>query len=355
MQPTLKIRSIAKRTIHAAVEARYHAMHKKHAQQVLHNIELDQGKLPPSLKAQCDHYAQQRLGHRKYAPWLYVYAAMQGTFKDGWLPCNYYGHAIVRDIDQGYGTISDLKPLTNRLLLSNQLPDLLYVNNGYLIEPNNYHIVSNARATQLLFDENSQVIFKPNASIQGKGVRLYSQSQWAQARPASNGVVQKIIQQHDFFDALFPHPGATLRITTGLDATGQASVRAAYLRLGRSQHNSATHVQSNSAVRIAVDLHSGALANTGYLANWRSCERHPDSHAGFQGQVIPVFAQACRTVEQLHNRYPFVLTIGWDVSINQQAQVEIMEWNTAHNDIKFSEASQGPCFKDILDLSLQRP
>jgi hypothetical protein len=27
--------------------------------------------------------------------------------------------------------------------------------------------------------------------------------------------------------------------------------------------------------------------------------------------------------------------------------VQVMEWNGFHNDIKFSEATQGPCFADL--------
>lgn len=41
--------------------------------------------------------------------------------------------------------------------------------------------------------------------------------------------------------------------------------------------------------------------------------------------------------------------IGWDVTLDDQENVRIMdmEWNAGHNDIKFSEATQGPCFSDL--------
>ena len=41
---------------------------------------------------------------------------------------------------------------------------------------------------------------------------------------------------------------------------------------------------------------------------------------------------------------PYVRAIGWDVSVDKNDDVHVMEWNGNHNDIKFSEATVGPCF-----------
>lgn len=34
-------------------------------------------------------------------------------------------------------------------------------------------------------------------------------------------------------------------------------------------------------------------------------------------------------------------------SASYLGNVGLMEWNAGHNDIKFSEATQGPCFHDL--------
>lgn len=356
MKPILKMRSKVKGMLLGIKESRYHYMHKKDALQTLSTIEKERGKLSESIRSQCDQYAKNYLGDIKYAPWLYVYSAMQGEFKEGWLPCNYYGLPIVRDIDRGYAKISELKPVTNHILRTNKLPDLLYVNNDYFIEPDSYHVVSFAQASELLFSENDTVIFKPNESVQGKGVRTYTRDEWNSNLELRNGVFQKIIKQHPFFDNLFPHPGATIRITTGLDANGNATARSAYIRLGRSNDDSvARHVQCSNEVRVVVNIETGELSDTGYLASWNSTQTHPDTHTAFKGLVVPAFKDARQLVEELHANYPFVLVIGWDISINEHEQVEIIEWNTAHNDIKFSEAVHGPCFKDILAHATKKP
>ena len=50
---------------------------------------------------------------------------------------------------------------------------------------------------------------------------------------------------------------------------------------------------------------------------------------------------------ELHRSIPFVRSIGWDLIIDINDTVKVMEWNGYHNDIKFSEATQGPCFSDL--------
>jgi hypothetical protein len=62
---------------------------------------------------------------------------------------------------------------------------------------------------------------------------------------------------------------------------------------------------------------------------------------------IPAFRDCVDTVLQLHGKIPFARCIGWDIAVDESGQVQVMEWNGEHNDVKFSEATQGPCFLDL--------
>lgn len=329
----------------------YTFLSKQGAVKALKVIEKEKGKLSTDIKSQCDSYAKSHLGDIKYAPWLYVYSAIQGEFKHGWIPDNYYREAIVQDLDGIFSAPGELKPLSNRILKTNKLPDLLYVNNGLFIEPMNYKIIPSNEVFEVLFNKDDTVIFKSNDSSQGRGVRFCTKGEWdTEQAKGKSGVYQKVIKQHEFFNNIFPHPGATLRITTALNSDDKATVRGATLRLGRNNESSLSkHVQSNSAVKIAIDIDNGKLFDTGYMPDWSSTKSHPDTGVSFEGLTVPAFKEACIEVEKLHSNYPFVQCIGWDVSINDNEQIEIMEWNAGHNDIKFSEAMYGPCFVDVLD------
>ena len=47
---------------------------------------------------------------------------------------------------------------------------------------------------------------------------------------------------------------------------------------------------------------------------------------------------------ELHKKLPHITIIGWDMAICDDETTKVIEWNTGHCDIKFSEASTGPCF-----------
>lgn len=349
-----KSKTRIKNTIENINTYRSNALLKSRTLKILKTIEKEKGELSKDIVNQCDNYATNYLGNIKYAPWLYVYSAIQGEFKQGWLPCNYYNEVIVKGLDGAFSAPANLKPLANRVLKTNKLPDLLYVNNGIFIEPVNFKIISTADSRSILFSENDTVIFKSNNSLQGKGVRFYTEKEWnAKAIKGKSGVFQRVIKQHAFFDNIFPYPGATIRITTALDDNGQATVRAAFIRFGRS-NDSSKHVKTTSTVRVAINIANGELFPTGYLPDWSSTTSHPDTGVAFDGLIVPAFRKACIEMECLHNNYPFVQSIGWDVSVNDNEKIEIMEWNAAHNDVAFSEAMHGPNFIDLINRAVNK-
>lgn len=344
------LKTLAKSAIIKRREILYNASHRRMATNALRAIEEKKGKLSNNIISQCDSYAIEYLGGKEYAPWLYVYSAMQGEFKEGWLPWNYYDKVVDPALNGEFSPPSKLRALPGRLLNTDKFPDLIYLHNRTFLEADSYKIISPERAFEILFSERDTVIFKSNSSDQGRGVYFISRDEWlSESRKLPNGAFQSIIEQHGFFDSIFPYPGATIRITTVLDADGMATARAAYLRLGRSNDSSSSrHVQSSTAVRTAIDLNSGMLFSEGCMANWCIINTHPDTNVPFKGLVIPHFDKARRIVEELHGRYPFARCIGWDVIINRNDDIEIMEWNAGNNDIKFSEAMHGPNFSDLI-------
>ena len=100
-------------------------------------------------------------------------------------------------------------------------------------------------------------------------------------------------------------------------------------------------------MRVPVDLQSGALDAQGYLPTWLTIDRHPDTHVAFAKKIIPCFGSCLSTVLELHKLMPYARCIGWDLIVDKQQSIKVMEWNGNHNDIKFSEATQGPCFSDL--------
>jgi hypothetical protein len=49
----------------------------------------------------------------------------------------------------------------------------------------------------------------------------------------------------------------------------------------------------------------------------------------------------------LHATVPHFTIVGWDIAIGSDDEIKLIEWNGCHCDIKFSEATTGPCFTGL--------
>jgi len=337
--------SLGKKLVHKISDFNYELNQKSDAKKRLKNVELVNGKTNPKFIKLSEEYAKDVLGWRGYAYWLYVYSAMSGTFKEGWIPDNYYFKVVEPSIKGDYAKVASLKGFTNKLLNSNAFPDIVYYVNQLYYSPD-YKIIRENNIKDVLFKNTDVVVFKLDNSLQGRDIYFFNKTSFdlKSIKLLGNGVFQSYIEQHPFFSEFMPNSVATLRITTVLDNDNNASVRASFLRIGRKKD---THVNATTDIIIAVDIQSGVLDKYGYIDHWKVIDKHPDTDILFENKRIPNFNKCISTALELQKRMPFVRCIGWDMVIDKNDEVKIMEWNGSHNDIKFCEAKQGPCFKDL--------
>ena len=324
---------------------RFHLDHGAQARKALQLLEDQHGKADPAMLRLADTYALDVFGDPVYAPWLRVYTAFRGAFQEGWIPDNYYGIVVVPHLKGLYGKISNLKALEALLFDGDALPDIAYFANG-LFFTNQSVVVPEREWKDVVFEHAERVVFKLDGSGKGNGVHFFDRSNFDPAliRSLGNGVIQSFIVQHPLFTAFASKAVATLRFTTVVDDGGRISVRACHLRLGRADD---THIVSDREICVAVKLETGELYDEGYVGDWSAVKAHPDSGVRFAGIRIPQFEPCMATVLRLHRKLPFARCIGWDVTVDANDRVQVMEWNGEHNDVKFNEATQGPCFSDL--------
>jgi hypothetical protein len=317
----------------------------KIARRILKGIEGAKGHLSQQIIKQCDDYAIEVFGHRHFAVWLYVYSAVAGCFKEGWMPDNYYGSVVVPKLKGDYGKVSCLKSLHSTIFSSHSFPDILSYSNGVFFDTE-YRVIRPESLKEKLFADQGRVIYKLNNSEQGKGIFFFDRGSFDPSKiyRLGNGLFQRVINQHELFQEFAKQSVATLRMTTILEDDGTTSMRACYLRLGTG---SDTHVQSKSNIRVPIDIKNGAFSDVGFTADWLEVDRHPTSGVKFQGKVIPGYDACLKLVRSLHQRVPHTRCIGWDITLDDQENVRVMEWNGEHNGIKFTEATQGPSFADL--------
>lgn len=192
-------------------------------------------------------------------------------------------------------------------------------------------------------DVKNDYFLKLDKSSQGLGVYHLTIDNFdtLTSNHKSNFVIQKAIIQHSFFDDIVPGSVATIRITT-INEGDSVKAKASYLRVGRENIKS---IQADSNLRVPILDRKGNLGEYASYPSWKKTKKHPDTGFVFNGQKIPFFENALKEVEILHKKFPHYTLIGWDVSITQNGQPKLMEWNAGHTDIKFTEAATGPNFK----------
>ena len=308
----------------------------------LKGMESNGKNLTPQLKRAADDYAVSVLGSRDYAPWLYVYATMQGRFREGWMPDNFYQLLVVPGITKGLAEITDMKSFSNVVLGTEALPDLAYHIDGVFYD-RDYGVISRETLREIA-RPHGKVFIKRDGGGNGADIQIVAAEDLPDHRFSFDCVLQRPIRQHEFFDAIVTGSVATLRITTTKAADGSVSARSARLRVGRANTE---WVQSGRQVQAAVDPRDGRLDDVCFTPDWRQWEAHPDTGFRFAGWHIPHFDKAKALALGLHAKIPHVPMIGWDLAINREGGVELIEWNGGYCGIKFCEAVSGPHYADM--------
>jgi hypothetical protein len=320
----------------------YNAKKNARAMEAVRSVEAYKGKLDPKIIRKCDEYAADVFGSKAYAPSLYVYSAFAGEFKEGWISGSYYDLVVVPVTSGDFGDLSELKCLGGRVLDSDHFPDVARLIQGVFYDAA-FRVIPSGDLRSRLFESGPKIVFKLDNSNKGRSVFVIDRDSFDPGKllRLGNGVFQYFLDQHEALQALSPTAVATLRMTTAVDAHGEPSVRACYLRVGRE---SDPIVKSTSQVRIVVDPLDGRFAPLAFLPDNRQVAAHPDSGIAFEGGAYPHYAECVKLVTELHRRVPFVSCIGWDVCVDSGNRPKVLEWNGRHNSIGFGEAVQGPCF-----------
>lgn len=337
-----------------ALRRHYSRNHLRAAQSTIATLERMNGPLNAADRGRCDVYAVEVLGHAKFAPWLHVYSLVSGGFKDGWIPDNFFDECVLPHNSGKHGELSQFRSLNAILLAAPEFPDLAVQINGLLIGRDG-RPVAGKDVAEVLFSQSDRIVFKSDSTQSGLGLIVLDREGFdpARIRQLGAGVFQPFVRQHEAFQRIGNSTAVTtLRLTTVTDDAGRPDLRAAFLCIGRAKDE---HIRAGTDVLVPVDPATGDMAPVGYVPDWQRADRHPDSGVVFAGFELPEF-EACRAIAlRCHTRLPFVRCIGWDLTVDSEGAVRILEWNGGHTGIKFSEATQGPCFADLGWHRLRRP
>lgn len=341
--PTDVSRALA--SLGSSLEFEYDLTHLRTAEAALGSLSCDGKTISKAILSDAVEYARDVLGSKAYAPWLWVYAASTGGFREGWIPDNYYGRWVVPNLKGDYGPLAGRRASSSLIFGGSFSPDLAYQINGRLFD-SGLRQISGAELKERVLNGIDEVVVKLDRSKRGNGIFFIDVSDLEVERLQAAGdlVLQRRVRQHASFDQFLSGPVSTLRLTTVVDDHGGAHLRSAMLRLPLFGQ---THVMTVPGLQVAVELRTGYLLESGLGSDWRCHSTHPDSGFLFSGFQIPNFAACREAVLLLHSKVPFLHCVGWDMAVDEQGAPVLLEVNAKHNGITFAEATTGPCFSGL--------
>ena len=303
-------------------------------------------RLTPRLRRLADEYARDQLGDIEFARFLYDYCVIYGGFEEGWLTYQYFRKILVKPGGIGLEKLSKIKTFSNLILKTDAMPDIGYYLHGRFYDREMRPATLESLKQILREVKSEEVYVKPDGSVLGESIYRVSLETLDDAffTEKRNAVIQCAVTQHASFEDIVSDSLATIRILTGRTVSGDIKPMAAYVRFGMT---GTQWIVSSQCVRVAIVDAAGTLDECGYTSDWKSWRQHPNTGASFAGRTVPLFAEAIEFCLALHRSVPHPILVGWDIAVDAEAQLKLLEWNADHCEIRFSEAVSGPCFAGL--------
>ncbi|MBP7002002.1 sugar-transfer associated ATP-grasp domain-containing protein [Amaricoccus sp.] len=287
-------------------------------------------------------YARDVFGDAAWSPWLHFYAVWNGSFREGWVPEDYFQSVAIPFLNGAYHKICQARTLQRRLLGDASMPDIGYFVGGEWFDVSGARVSRGCVPGMLFGEAANEVCLKAEHTIWGRGVTFETRESFDLDRVERQGnfAVQQVIRQAEWFDPLSPAAVATIRVATGKVAGAAPQLVGAFVRLGFGD----ARAIGKDSVEVPILDAAGTLAPFAVDDDWRRIPRHPETGQAFDGLVLPEYPRIIGHCLALHDRLPQFGFIGWDAVLDASGAVKVMEFNTAHPETRLIEMALGPCF-----------
>ena len=180
-------------------------------------------------------------------------------------------------------------------------------------------------------EKHSRFFAKPVRGTGGAGARVIDTSEdtlenlYALCKK-DELIVEQVIQQHDDLAAFNSTTLNTVRLNTLVGADNIPKVTLTVARFGRS--GNVVDNFHGGGVGAIVDIESGIITSEAIDRNHCRKSVHPDSNLAIKGFKYPEWEKIKKAVcDAALLVVPHVRHIGWDVALNSNGEVELVEGN----------------------------
>jgi len=238
------------------------------------------------------------------------------------------------------------------------LPTIGFYHAGMGFYSVNNEYVGEDKARDFLFSEYHTIVFKLDSSFKGRGVYVFDKENFSVEviKRLGTGIFQFFIEPHEKLIQLNKYSVATLRVNT-VNNCGNVKYISSHLR---ASYSTAKHLGADdNLVCIAIDQQLNPIVKA-FDSSFNVLYKHPNSNVIYEGFDMPSLVEAINTVKNLHKNLPFVHSIGWDIVIDKNNKIFIIEFNAIGNGTLNPQLFYGPVYKYLnwerfANSALQKP
>lgn len=275
-----------------------------------------------------------------------------GVYSKEYIPMDFFQAEVIGRLNRidCYNSYKD-KNLDEVLLPGIKHP------HSYLKNINGYYYfegkpVSREDAAELC-QNLGEVIIKPSLSFKGLGVNVMHVKDGMTDLEGKSIVdvfqqykkdflIQEVVHQHAKISALNPTSVNTLRMATYRSGM-EVLLAYAVIRIGRSGQVIDNQSAGGISTRINPD---GTLGKYAFGKAGDDMLEKTDTGIVLKGYQIPYYDKAVAKVKELHYSLPLFDLIGWDISIDEQGELVLIEWNGTPGP---SQTACGTAFGDLTE------
>lgn len=281
--------------------------------------------------------------------WVLYYSSKNGKFDPRYIPNTLYYTIIDQHFNArklGYG-FND-KNYYCKIFSNVKQPRTIVRNIGGLLFDEQYKQISATDAVKKIIAE-SEVIVKPSQeSGSGRGIQFLKNEQISDIKnlirsSEKDYIVQALVKQHPALEHVHQGSLNTIRVCTLMLDDG-VHVLSAVLRMGVNKSRIDNVTAGGISAAIKFDGKLDKYAYTYYTGE--RFDKHPQGLV-FEGYEIPSYHKLIDTVKLLAQTIGNFRLVSWDMAIDEDGDVLLIEANMRKGGINLHQFDNGPLFGDL--------
>lgn len=303
-------------------------------------------------KKDIDMFYSQAYGRKISYRWHQLYQSYTGSYDKTYLPEILYSTKLEHRMNPYmYAAVLEDKNLLNVLFANVDGVRIPYTYcmciNGTFLDAHR-NLINIDQLISLIHNIGNVVIKKSVSSNSGFGVMMCNFVEGIDLKSGNNildiingmgndfKVEEKINQYHEL-SKIYSHSLNTFRVITYI-LNDKIFCAPLAMRMGRGG-SEVDNIHSGGIVIGVSD--DGFLMSEAFSEYGKRFSKHPDSNVIFKGYRISKVSEVIEAAKKLHMKVPSIKMISWDLSIDHNGEIVLIEINTTDQSVWFPQMVNG--------------